>query len=111
MKVFPCSGQMINWQNLDLVKDSVFGISTEKAYAELLVGKKARTVIVAVIDSSIDTTHEDLRSVLWTSPREGSHGRNYLFTEIGKDDTTLQAQHDHDLHDTLSYCAVPRFCQ
>ena len=39
-----------NWQNLDLKTDSVFGISTEKAYQELLKNKKSVPVVVAVID-------------------------------------------------------------
>lgn len=111
MEVFPCSGQKMNWQNLDLVKDSVFGISTEKAYAELLAGKKAKTVIVAVIDGGIDTTHEDLRSILWTSPVDGSHGRNYLSSEIGKEDVTMMAQEDKGFYDSLSYSAVPKIYQ
>jgi cell wall-associated protease len=55
--------QKINWQNMDLQKDSVFGISTEKAYTELLQHKKAHPVLVAVIDGGVDTAHEDLRSV------------------------------------------------
>jgi subtilisin family serine protease len=59
-----------NWQNLDLKTDSVFGISTEKAYAELLKGKKQVTVLVAVIDGGADINHEDLRSVIWTNPKE-----------------------------------------
>ena len=43
--------QKPNWQNLDLQKDSVFGISTEKAYTEILSHKKKfKTVIVSVID-------------------------------------------------------------
>ncbi len=33
--------QKPNWQNLDLQRDSTFGISTERAYQELLKGKKA----------------------------------------------------------------------
>ncbi len=32
-------GQQQNWQNKDLSKDGVFGISTERAYQELLKGK------------------------------------------------------------------------
>src|SRR5580704_3958991 len=59
-----------NWQNLDLKTDSVFGISTEKAYTELLKGKKHVTVIVAVIDEGVDINHEDLKSVIWTNPKE-----------------------------------------
>jgi len=34
------NAQKANWQNLDLKTDSTFGISTEKAYKELLKGKK-----------------------------------------------------------------------
>ena len=59
-----------NWQNLDLKTDSVFGISTEKAYNELLKGKKHVTVLVAVIDGGVDITHEDLQGVIWTNPKE-----------------------------------------
>jgi len=76
----------LNWQNLDLQTDAVFGISTEKAYDRLLKNKKAATVVVAVIDSGIDTLQEDLRPVLWTNPEDGSHGRNYLGPETGRED-------------------------
>jgi|SRR5882724_3036603 len=75
-----------DWHNLDLEKDSVFGISTEKAYAQLLKNKKAKITIVAVIDSGIDTAQEDLSPVLWTDPEDGSHGRNYIGRETGKED-------------------------
>src|SRR5258708_1597613 len=64
------SAQKHNWQNLDLHEDSVFGISTEKAYRELLVHKKAVTVLVAVIDGGVDTSHEDLKAVIWNNPGE-----------------------------------------
>lgn len=59
-----------NWQNLDLKTDTAFGISTEKAYIELLKGKKATPVIVAVIDGGVDIDHEDLKTVIWTNPKE-----------------------------------------
>jgi len=59
-----------NWHLLSYEKDSVYGISADRAYKELLKGKKSTPVIVAVIDSGIDTTHEDLRPVLWTNPKE-----------------------------------------
>jgi subtilisin family serine protease len=75
-----------NWQNLDLEKDGVFGISTERAYAQLLQNKKATITTVAVIDSGIDTTQQDLQPVLWTDPTDRSHGRNYVLQETGKED-------------------------
>lgn len=62
----PVSG----WQNLDFKADSAFGISTERAYNELLKGKKHTTVLVAVIDGGVDTAHEDLKDVLWINPKE-----------------------------------------
>lgn len=59
-----------NWQLLSYESDSLYGIGVEKAYRELLQGKTGKTVIVAVIDSGVDTTHEDLRSILWKNPKE-----------------------------------------
>ena len=64
------SAQKANWHNLDLQTDSVFGISTEKAYQQLLSHKKATTVLVAVIDGGVDTAHEDLKAVIWVNPKE-----------------------------------------
>ncbi|MCX2451039.1 S8 family peptidase [Pedobacter sp. PLR] len=61
----------VNWFNLDLVKNGVFGISTERAYMELLHDKKPKQrVIVAVIDGGIDIDHEDLKDVLWINKNE-----------------------------------------
>ncbi|HMH21877.1 MAG TPA: S8 family peptidase [Puia sp.] len=65
-----CNAQRPNWQNLDLHADTTFGISTERAYRELLVNKKAVTVLVAVIDGGVDTSHEDLKAVIWNNPGE-----------------------------------------
>jgi subtilisin family serine protease len=59
-----------NWQNLDLKDDGVFGISTEKAYKELLKGKKSSPVIVAIIDGGIDEEHEDLKKIMWVNNKE-----------------------------------------
>lgn len=57
------------WHLLDPVRDGYMGISLDKAYG-LLKDRKATTVIVAVIDSGIDTAQEDLRPVLWRNPKE-----------------------------------------
>jgi subtilisin family serine protease len=58
------------WGHLDLVKDTIPGMSVDKAYAEIIKNKKGNTVIVAVIDSGIDIDHEDLNDVIWTNKGE-----------------------------------------
>lgn len=59
-----------NWFNLDKKEDGVFGLSTEKAYRELLKDKKSFTMIVAVIDSGVDINHEDLKGKIWINENE-----------------------------------------
>ncbi len=60
-----------NWYQLDPATSGYNGISLQKAY-DLAKSKKltSKRVIVAVIDSGIDTTHEDLKPILWTNPKE-----------------------------------------
>jgi subtilisin family serine protease len=65
-----------NWQNLDFKNDGVRGISTEKAYKELLQGKTSSTIIVGVIDSGIEVDHEDLKDVIWVNPKETKNGKD-----------------------------------
>ncbi|MBL1408246.1 S8 family serine peptidase [Sphingobacterium faecale] len=60
----------INWHHLDLAEDGVFGVSTNKAYKELLKGKEGEAVIVAVMDSGFDVDHKSLKSKFWTNKRE-----------------------------------------
>lgn len=59
-----------SWGHLDLVSDTIPGMSVDKAYDEIIGNKKGKTVIVAVVDSGIDLEHEDLDDVLWTNKRE-----------------------------------------
>lgn len=57
------------WHLMDKEKDGYYGISLQKAY-EFVKGKKSTQIIVAIIDSGIDTLHEDLKEVLWHNPKE-----------------------------------------
>jgi len=59
------------WHMMDKETDGYYGISSNKAY-EFIKSKKlkSKTVIVAVIDSGIDTLQEDINPVLWTNPKE-----------------------------------------
>ena len=58
-----------NWPYLDPIVDSVAGISLYKAY-DLLKGQPSVPVIVGVLDSGVDLTHEDLRDMIWVNPNE-----------------------------------------
>lgn len=65
-----------NWQNLDYSTDSVMGISVNKAYAELLKGKKAKRVIVAVLDGGVEINHKDLTRVIYKNKKDKVNGKD-----------------------------------
>jgi len=59
------------WHMMDKASSGYYGISIDKAYDFVKTKKlKSSPVIVAVIDSGIDTLHEDLKPVLWRNPKE-----------------------------------------
>lgn len=58
-----------NWHTMDLKADGYFGISLNNAY-QFVKGKKSKTVVVATIDSGIDTAQKDLKSILWINTKE-----------------------------------------
>ena len=60
-----------NWFNLDFAEHGFFGISTEKAYRDILKNKPlGKNIIVAVIDGGVDISHQDLKDNLWTNRKE-----------------------------------------
>ena len=58
------------WSHLDLINDTIPGMSVNKAYDQIIKNKKGKTTIVAVIDSGVDIDHEDLKDVIWTNTKE-----------------------------------------
>ena len=62
--------QLKRWSHLDVLTDTIPGMSVDKAYSELLKDKEGVKVIVAIIDSGVDIEHPDLAAAVWTNPKE-----------------------------------------
>ncbi len=58
-----------NWYLQDPKADKVYGAGVEEAY-KTLGDRKAKKVIVAVIDSGVEVDHEDLKDVVWINEDE-----------------------------------------
>ncbi|NER12951.1 S8 family serine peptidase [Leptobacterium flavescens] len=70
-KKIPLSeGEMENWLHKDIINDTIPGTSLERAYNELLKGRKGQKVIVAIIDTEIDINHKDLDGQIWINEDE-----------------------------------------
>ena len=88
------------WHLQDPAAQSIYGIQLEKTYTEILKQRTPKKkIVVAVIDSGIDTAHEDLKPVLWKNEKEivgngidddkngyvdDIHGWNFLGNKDGK---------------------------
>jgi subtilisin family serine protease len=49
--------------------DGIYGVGAEKAI-ELLKDRKPKKVVVAILDSGVDTDHEDLKANIWVNKGE-----------------------------------------
>ena len=100
------------WHLQDQATSGIYGISLDKAY-QLVKGKKSKTVLVAVIDSGVDTLHEDLKEILWRNPKEipgngidddkngyvdDIYGWNFLGNKDGKNVTVDSYERDRVYH-------------
>ncbi|SDY06998.1 S8 family serine peptidase [Hymenobacter psychrophilus] len=66
----PEAAAALQWYLLDPTTDRVMGVSVNRTYQELLAGRTPSPVVVAIIDAGIDTTHADLKRMLWRNARE-----------------------------------------
>ncbi|MEX2597347.1 MAG: S8 family serine peptidase [Salibacteraceae bacterium] len=89
------------WHNFYIKGDKVYGTGSNKTYEEILTSKKpGKKVVVAIIDSGVDTEHEDLSESIWVNedeiPENGRdddgngfiddvHGWNFLVDANGND--------------------------
>ncbi|WP_183567447.1 S8 family serine peptidase [Mucilaginibacter sp. SP1R1] len=88
------------WHLMDQKENGFYGISLKPAYL-FLQGKKSKPVVIATIDSGVDTLQKDLKSVLWINTKEipgngidddhngyvdDIHGWNFLGGPDGKAD-------------------------
>lgn len=111
------------WHLLDYSQDSFYGISLNKAY-EFLKEKKriSKPVIVAVLDSGVDTTQEDLKNILWRNPKEipgngidddgngyidDVFGWNFLGGKDGRNMTKAPDEKSRIYHHSKTKFAVP----
>lgn len=71
IKVAPLTDeQSKSWMTYDLSRDTIPGMSVDRAYSEIIKANNGQKVIVAVVDSGIDIEHEDLKNIIWTNPKE-----------------------------------------
>jgi cell wall-associated protease len=101
-----------NWHALDLKTDGYYGISLTQAY-QFINGLKSKPVVVAIIDSGIDTLQKDLQGVLWVNIKEKAgngkdddhngyvddiHGWDFLGGPGGKSDFSETEEEVREYH-------------
>ncbi|WGH74713.1 S8 family serine peptidase [Tenacibaculum tangerinum] len=56
-----------NWHFKDVIIDTISGISLNRAYDSLLIHKRGKEVVVAIIDMAVDVTHKELENHIWVN--------------------------------------------
>lgn len=62
--------QRHKWSHMDIMADTVPGMSVKKAYDDIIKDHEGETVIVGVVDAGVDINHEDLKDNIWTNEDE-----------------------------------------
>jgi len=62
--------ELKNWYVKDILDDTISGISLDKVNSKLIRNNKGKNVVIAVIDTEIDTNHEDLKGDFWVNNNE-----------------------------------------
>lgn len=109
--VYSQKSNLKNWHHKDSKIDKFQGISSNKAYQELLKGRISKTVIVAIIDSGTDTTHEDLKGKFWVNedeiPNNGiDDDNNGYVDDINGWNFLGNSKDENILHETLEITRV-----
>ncbi len=68
--------QLQRWSHLDVLRDTVPGMSVDRAYESIIKNKKGTKVLVAVIDSGVEIDHADLKHAVWNNPKEKANGKD-----------------------------------
>lgn len=61
------------WQNFDIEKDTIFGVSLNTAHKKFAENKKQNEVIIAVLDTEFDIEHEAIKKYVWFNTKEISN--------------------------------------
>ncbi len=61
------------WHQKDYRQDTIPGISLDKWFGQNKKRPKSKNIIVAVLDTQIDLSHEDLQGQIWKNPNEISN--------------------------------------
>lgn len=58
------------WSHLDVLTDTIPGMSVDRAYAEIIKDKVGKKVIVGIIDSGVEIDHVDLKPQVYVNLKE-----------------------------------------
>ena len=69
-KIIFSSKVLKNWHLKDFEIDTLPGVSLYRAYDSILINKKSKKIIIALIDTEVDINHKDLKSNIWINKNE-----------------------------------------